>query len=59
MVNSDEAAGYHSRYGVRRSTVSETDETRLQIIKEILTAFPALREKVLQWLQETEPSENP
>ena len=34
--------------------MSETDETRFQIIKEILTAFPALREKVLKWLQETE-----
>jgi predicted patatin/cPLA2 family phospholipase len=43
----------------RRSNMSETDETRFEIIKEILTEFPTLREKVLKWLQETEPPKKP
>jgi len=38
--------------------MSETDETRFEIIKEILKEFPALSEKVLKWLQETEPPKN-
>jgi len=42
----------------RRSNVSETDETRFEIIKEILREFPALRKKVLQWLKKTELSED-
>jgi hypothetical protein len=42
----------------RRLNVSETDETRFEIIKEILTEFPALRKKVLQWLKKTELSKD-
>ena len=37
----------------------ELAKTLVEIIKEILSEFPALREKVLKWLQETEPSKNP
>ena len=37
-----------------KSDRSQTDETRFEIVKQILTEFPALREKVLKWLQETE-----
>ena len=52
-------ASHRTGYVAGRSNISETDETRFKIIKEILTEFPALREKALKWLQETEPSKNP
>ncbi len=31
--------------------MSEDDETRFEIIKEIITDFPELHERVLTWLQ--------
>ncbi len=52
-------ASHHIGYVVGRSNMSENDETRFKVIKEILTEFPVLREKVLKWLQETEPPKNP
>lgn len=46
--------GQLARYVTGRSDISETDETRFEIVKIILTEFPTLRDKVLRWLQETE-----
>ena len=48
MINQ---AIHRTGYVAGRSNMSETDETRFEIIKAILTEFPALREKVLKWLQ--------
>lgn len=33
--------------------LTKDDETRFQIIKEMITEFPELREKVLKWLQKS------
>jgi hypothetical protein len=33
--------------------LTEADETRFKIIKEMIMEFPELREKVLKWLQKS------